>query len=90
MLNLHVSQKKQYYKLIYLNYKYCKYIPILQFCKNGVFIFFLDQNTAGSVAGDALTDQQSSTPLPSGVPENVQVNIYMHWNMHLDTDQSLL
>ncbi|XP_071162837.1 protein dpy-30 homolog [Mytilus edulis] len=31
-----------------------------------------DQNTAGSVAGDALTDQQSSTPLPSGVPENVQ------------------
>lgn len=42
-------------------------------------MFVADQNTAGSVTGDVMTEQQSNTPLPSGVPENVQV--YLH-NIH--------
>ena len=49
-----------------------------KYCENHFqFLLNLDQNTAGSVAGDALTDQQSSTPLPSGVPENVQVSSWV-------------
>lgn len=40
-------------------------------------VFVADQNTAGSVTGDVMTEQQSNTPLPSGVPENVQVYLNM-------------
>lgn len=40
-----------------------------------ILISFLDQaNTGGSIAGEPVNEQSGTTPTPSEVPENVQVN----------------